>query len=218
MTAKVESLEIHADDWTTYRGNNARTDVSEVAIPSNVKLAWTAEVCRDALPTAPVTAGGMVFVADRTGAVQALDRDGKLVWKAYTAGPIYYPPAVAHDRVYVGSADGRVYAFAPRAMADSCGRIESVRKITGFRFTTHLVSAWPVAGGVVVDGDTVYAAAGITHYDGTHVVALDAVTGTVKASNSTSGTLRAGSQQRHQHARRFDDRGWRTAISCRRRL
>jgi outer membrane protein assembly factor BamB len=52
-----------------------------------------------------------------------------------------------------------------------------------------LISAWPVSGGVVVEGDTVWAAAGITHYDGTHVVALDAVTGELKASNRDSGTL-----------------------------
>ncbi len=188
MTAKVESLDIHADDWATYRGNNARTDISRIAIPNHVKLAWTAEVCRDALPTAPVTAGGMVFIADRTGAVQAVDGDGKTVWKAYTAGPIYYPPTVAHDRVYVGSADGRVYALAARD-----GRFLWSYRVGPRDYWLpvydHLLSAWPVSGGVVVDGNTVYAAAGITHYDGTHVVALDAVTGEVKASNSTSGTL-----------------------------
>jgi outer membrane protein assembly factor BamB len=187
-TAKVESLDIHADDWATYRGNNARTDISKVAIPNGVKLQWTAEVCRDALPTAPVTAGGMVFIADRTGAVQAVDSDGKTVWKTYTAGPIYYPPTLAHDRVYVGSADGRVYALAARD-----GRfLWSYRvgpKDYWLPVYDHLVSAWPVSGGVVVDGNTVYAAAGITHYDGTHVVALDAMSGKLKASNSSSGTL-----------------------------
>ena len=52
-----------------------------------------------------------------------------------------------------------------------------------------LINAWPVAGGVVVDDGTVYAAAGIAHYDGTYVVALDALTGELKAHNSTSGTL-----------------------------
>ncbi len=130
----------------------------------------------------------MVFIADRTGAVQALDSDGKPVWKAYTAGPIYYPPTVAHDRVYVGSADGRVYALAAHD-----GRfLWSYRvgpKDYWIPVYDHLISAWPVSGGVVVDGNTVYAAAGITHYDGTHVVALDAVSGELKASNSTSGTL-----------------------------
>jgi outer membrane protein assembly factor BamB len=130
----------------------------------------------------------MIFVADRTGGVQALDDSGKLIWKAYTAGPIYYPPAVAHDRIYVGSADGRVYAFGARdgtflwsyQVGPNSDRIPVY---------DHLVSAWPVAGGVVVDGDTVYAAAGITHYDGTYVVALDALSGKLKHSNDTSGTL-----------------------------
>ncbi|QDV85051.1 outer membrane biogenesis protein BamB [Stieleria magnilauensis] len=188
IEAAVQSLDIHPGDWTTYRGNNARTDTSPVAIPEDVQERWAVQVCRDALPTAPVTAGDMVFIADRTGAVQAIDGEGKSVWKAYTAGPIYYPPAVAHDRVYVGSADGRVYAFAARD-----GRfLWSYRvgpKDYWISVYDRLVSAWPVAGGVVVDGDTVYAAAGITHYDGTHVVALDARTGALKVSNTTSGTL-----------------------------
>jgi outer membrane protein assembly factor BamB len=52
-----------------------------------------------------------------------------------------------------------------------------------------LISTWPVAGGVVVQDGVVYAAAGIAHYDGTHVVALDAVTGKVKWYNDTSGVV-----------------------------
>jgi outer membrane protein assembly factor BamB len=55
----------------------------------------------------------------------------------------------------------------------------------------QLISSYPVSGGVVVQDDTVYAAAGITHYDGTYVVALDARTGQVKARNETSGVLDA---------------------------
>ncbi|MEX2026189.1 MAG: hypothetical protein WEH44_02795, partial [Pirellulaceae bacterium] len=43
--------------------------------------------------------------------------------------------------------------------------------------------------GVVVQDGTVYAAAGIAHYDGTYVVALDAVSGAVQARNDTSGTI-----------------------------
>lgn len=186
--ASVPSLDVHAEDWSIYRGNNARTDVSAVAIPQDVTLEWTAKVCRDALPTAPVTAGGMVFIADRKGVVQAFDSDGKSLWKSYTAGPIYYPPTVAHDRVYVGSADGRVYAFAA-----GDGRFLWSFRVGPSDYWIpvydHLVSSWPVSGGVVVDGNTVYAAAGITHYDGTHVVALDAISGELIVSNTTSGTL-----------------------------
>ena len=51
------------------------------------------------------------------------------------------------------------------------------------------MSRWPVAGGVVVANGVVYAAAGLAHYDGTHVFALDAVTGKVKWHNSGSGSI-----------------------------
>ena len=139
---------------------------------------------------APVAAGGLVFVADRTGVVQAFNDTGKPVWKAYTSGAVYYPPAVAHDRVFVGSADGRVYAYeaATGRFLWSYRVAPQERRIPVFG---KLISRWPVAGGVVVEGDTVYAAAGITHYDGTYVVALDALTGKLKAENSTSGVISA---------------------------
>lgn len=192
ITAKdytqVASLEVHANDWATYRGDNSRSDTSKVAVPRAVKPKWTVDVSSKVLPTAPVTAGGMVFVADRSGAISAFDQQGKLSWKSYTSGPIYYAPTIAHDRVYVGSADGRVYAFA----AVDGRFLWSYRvgpQANWIPVFDNLISAWPVAGGVVVRGETVYAAAGITHYDGTYVVALDAKTGQLKVSNSSSGTL-----------------------------
>ena len=102
--------------------------------------------------------------------------------------PVYYPPVVAHDRVFVGSADGRVYAYEARTGRPlwnfRVAPAERVISVFG-----KLISAWPVAGGVVVHGDTVYAAAGLTHYDGTYVVALDALTGRLKTANVTSGAL-----------------------------
>jgi len=171
-----------------YRSDNARSDFSQVAIPTSVKKSWTVQICRDALPTAPVTAGGLVFVADRTGAIQAINSEGNVVWKRFTGGPIYYPPAIAHDRVYVGSGDGRVYAYAAVdgkfLWSYRVGPRENVISVYD-----SLISAWPVSGGVVVQDDVVYAAAGITHYDGTHVVGLNAKTGKLVASNRTSGTL-----------------------------
>jgi outer membrane protein assembly factor BamB len=187
---QVEPLGAHDNDWPSYRAGNARNDVASVSIPQGVELKWSTQVSSGELPTAPVVAGGLVFVADRSGAVRAFDKDGKQVWKTFTAGPIYYPPAVANDRVYAGSADGRVYALEART-----GRfLWSFRVAPQDRWIPvfgKLISVWPVAGGVVVDKGTVYAAAGITHYDGTYVVALDAATGKLKARNSNSGTLEA---------------------------
>ena len=184
----VASLGAHSADWSSYRGNNSRSDVTPVELPASVQLQWKVDVSAAELPTAPVVAGELVFVADRAGAVRAIDRTGKLVWTTYTAGPIYYPPAVADDRVYVGAADGRVYALEARS-----GRfLWSYRVAPQERWISvygKLISTWPVAGGVVVQNSKVYAAAGIAHYDGTYVVALDAVTGELKAHNSASGTL-----------------------------
>jgi outer membrane protein assembly factor BamB len=186
--ADVKPLAPRDGDWTTYRGSNARSDVSRVKLPDGVELLWQAEVAAGELPTAPVVAGGIVFVADRAGVVRALDEQGQPVWKQYTAGAIYYPPAVANSRVYVGSADGRVYAFEART-----GRFLWSYRVgpRDQRISVYdkLISSWPVAGGVVVQDGTVYAAAGLAHYDGTYVVALDAVTGQVKAENNSSGAL-----------------------------
>ena len=195
-----ESLVVHTDvtvttklpvkttDWLAYRGGNDRSDTTETDLPESVAHSWTMRIVEDELPTAPVAAGGYVFVADRTGAISAFDASGDKKWKSYANGPVYYPPSIHADRVFVGSADGRVYAF--EAMT---GRLlwtyrvaPQDRRIPVFG---KLVSRWPVAGGVVVQDGTVYAAAGITHYDGTYIVALDAVTGRLKARNDGSGVL-----------------------------
>ena len=186
--AQIPRLKIDPNDWATYRGGNDRADSTSLSLEAEVAQSWSAKVTSTDLPTAPVAAGGLVFVADRTGAVKAFDSKGKQLWQAFTSGPVYYPPSVAHDRVYVGSADGRVYAFA----AGTGSLLWSFRvapEDRWIRVYDKLVSRWPVAGGVVVEKDTVYAAAGITHYDGTIVVALDAVSGKLKARNADSGVL-----------------------------
>ncbi|MGE3781048.1 MAG: PQQ-binding-like beta-propeller repeat protein, partial [Pirellulaceae bacterium] len=184
----VPALDVQPGDWTTYRGTNARNDVTPLQVPANVQLSWQVQVSANELPTAPVAAGNMVFLADRSGAISAWNSQGERVWKSYTGGPIYYPPAIAHDRVYVGSADGRVYALAARTgrflWSYRVGPEDRLIPVYG-----NLISTWPVSGGVVVHEGSVYAAAGIAHYDGTHIVRLDAITGEPLAMNGDSGVL-----------------------------
>jgi outer membrane protein assembly factor BamB len=185
---RVDPLGQKPGDWVSYRANNSRSDAIDRKLPGDVKFKWKVDICESDLPTAPVVAGGLVFIADRTGVVRALDMDGKLVWKQYTGGAVFYAPAVADDRLFVGSADGRVYAFEART-----GRpLWSYRVAPEDRLVPifgKLVSLWPVAGGVVVEDGRVYAAAGLTHYDGTHVVSLDVKSGKLLAANNTSGQL-----------------------------
>ena len=183
-----QPLAMQEHDWPSYRGGNARHDRTAQTIPTTPDVAWKVPITEGELPTAPVTAAGRVFIADRTGCIQALDESGQNLWTAYAAGAIYYPPTIAHDRLYVGSADGRVYAFEA-----TTGRL-----LWKFRVSPNeqriavygsLINRWPVAGGVVVDDNSVYAAAGIAHYDGTYVVKLDAHSGELQAHNSSSGVL-----------------------------
>jgi outer membrane protein assembly factor BamB len=187
-SSRVSNLTTTNADWPTWRGDNQRSDKTSLQLPNGVKLAWLTEICSSDLPTAPVAAGGLVFIADRTGVVQAIDEAGRIVWKAFTAGPVYYPPSVAEGRVFVGSADGRVYTFEART-GRSLWTFRVAPQDRWISVFDRLLSRWPVAGGVVVENGTVYAAAGITHYDGTYLVALDAVTGKLKAKNDSSGRL-----------------------------
>ena len=183
----VKAFKTHAADWPVYQGSNQRMPFTRVAIPRDIHTAWQVSLSTARL-TAPVVAGNTVFVCDRKGAVQAIDAQGQPLWKAFTGGAIYFAPVVAQDRVFVGSADGWVYAFE----AATGRRLWRFRVgPSGRRIPVYgkLISTWPVAGGVVVRDGVVYAAAGIAHYDGTYVVALDAVTGKVKWYNDTSGTL-----------------------------
>ena len=188
--SSVEALNAKTNDWPAYRGDKQRTNTTAVKIPGNVKLKWTMKISSDDLPTAPVTGGGLVFTADRSGVIRATSKDGKPVLKSYTAGPIYYPPTISKSRLFVGSADGRVYAYEAKT-----GRLLWTFRV-GLKdqfipVFDKLISSWPISGGVVIDekNNTLYAAGGVTHYDGTYVVALNTSTGKLKSSNTTSGEL-----------------------------
>lgn len=185
----VEKLAILPGDWPCSGGDNRRTRATVANVPENVTRQWTFQTPSSARPTGPVTAGSLVFLGDDRGVLRALDATtGKVKWQAYTAGAIFQAPAVWDGRLYVGSADGRVYAFE----AATGRRLWTFRIAPEDRWIPvygRLTSTWPVAGGVVVEDGVLYAAAGIANYDGTHVCALDAVTGKLRWHNGRSGQL-----------------------------
>lgn len=178
-----------ADDWPTYRHDNQRSAATAARLAATPQLRWRKQVGdRDGL-TAPVTVGETLFLADRAGRVRAINAaTGAAKWLAYTGGPIWYPPTLADGRALVGAGDGWVYCLAA-ADGHLLWRFRAApadRRITLFG---QLVSTWPVASGVLVEGNMAYAAAGITDSDGTHVYALNVENGNLVWHNGSSGSL-----------------------------
>jgi outer membrane protein assembly factor BamB len=176
-------------DWPGYRGGSTRAALSQRIIPSEVEEVWRLQSPSKAEPTAPIAVGSLVFWSGHDGVVTAVQANsGKVAWTAFTDGAVRFSPEFEGGKLYVGSGDGRVH----------CLEAGSGRALWRFRaapadrkILVHgkILSNWPVGSGVLVAGGTVYAAAGITSYDGTHVFALDAATGEINWQNNTSSEL-----------------------------
>lgn len=185
----VAPFDVRPDDWPAWRRDNARTGITPVTLARGMAHWWTAQPDRPHIPTAPVAAGGLVLVGSDDGTVCAIDAaTGRPRWKAHTDGPIYFPPALAGGRAFVGSNDGHVYAFEA-ATGRLLWRFRAAPLDRRIPVYGQMMSTWPVAGGVVATDTTVYAAAGISHFDGTHVYALDAATGRIQWHNDSSGIV-----------------------------
>jgi outer membrane protein assembly factor BamB len=186
------------ESWPTYRRDNSRSVVISDSVPEKIELKWTWTPKSATLPTAPIVSWKQVLFGGQDGIVRSLDlASGELNWSAYTGGPIKYPPAAWEHHAYVGSGDGYVYCFSDSGRTVWRFRMAPVERVIPVYGT--LSSTWPVGGGVVVEDRTpkiengriedrgvVYAAAGISNHDGTHVFALDAMTGKIKWQQHSS--------------------------------
>ncbi|MHC4404354.1 MAG: PQQ-binding-like beta-propeller repeat protein, partial [Planctomycetota bacterium] len=193
---KVASLEIKEADWPTYRANNHRTSSTATRLarpnaPRDTRPApsWTYVPKQPHVPTAPTSAGGLVFAAGQDGKVRALDaRNGQVRWSFTTAGPIKALPTIWESRAYVGSGDGYVYALEA-ATGRLLWRFRAAPVERHIMVYGNLCSTWPVNTGVLVEDGVAYFAAGIIDCDGTYVYAVDARTGKIKWQNNSCGHL-----------------------------
>ncbi|HUU92860.1 MAG TPA: PQQ-binding-like beta-propeller repeat protein [Phycisphaerae bacterium] len=193
--AKVAALDVAADDWPTHRAGAAREARSNAAVPEKVSRLWEYKPKAAYDPTAPVAAGGMVFVSGSDGIVHAFDAaNGNPKWTAYTGGAVRYPPTIADGRAYVGSGDGWAYCFEA-ATGRPLWRFRAAPQERRIPVYGTLSSTWPVSSGVLVHDGVAYLAAGINNYDGTHLYALDAATGKIRWQNNSSGHLDAFSHR-----------------------
>jgi outer membrane protein assembly factor BamB len=78
---------------------------------------WKRRVSHKPIKGAIAYSGGLLFVGAYDGHVYCLTKDGGLVWRGsaqprlFGGSDFYSTPAVAYGRVYIGSTDGKVYAF-----------------------------------------------------------------------------------------------------------
>lgn len=182
--AKAES-----GDWLAYRGNSQRTSASTSTIASSSSTRWKFESQSGGEPTAPVIIGDRAYWSGLDGVVHAVNTtNGQAIWEAYTGGAVRFPPEYWNGRVYVGSGDGYVYCL-DAATGNILWKFRAAPVDRKIAVHGRLLSNWPVGGGVLVHEGVVYAAAGITSYDGTHVYALDATTGKLVWQNNRSSRL-----------------------------
>ncbi len=188
---EVSSFPSSSADWPTFRANNKGSATSEAVISEESRRLWWFTPDAAFSPTAPVAAGDLVFLSGSDGIVRALEAaTGEMRWKAYTGGAVRFPPTVWKGRVFVGSGDGWVYALEA-GTGKLIWRFRAAPAERKIPVYGSLLSTWPVASGILVEDGTAYFAAGIINIDGTHVYALDAVTGKIKWQNNTSGHLDA---------------------------
>ncbi len=195
--------ELIAADWPTYRMDAARSGYTSEPLPNQMCQRWvfraphapapawpSSERMRFDVVFEPIIVGKLViFGSSADDKVYALDsQTGSVQWTFFSDGPIRFAPAAWHDRLFVASDDGWLYALT---LAD--GHLlwkhrtgPNDRKMLG---NDRVISHWPARGGPVVLGDTVYYAAGIWPSDGVAIAALSAETGKPVWINTTAGGI-----------------------------
>ena len=188
-SAKIAPLRETGSEWPTFRANNTGTVTTSATVAEQNRAAWKNQPESATMPTAPTIASGMVFLGGDDGIVRALDAaSGKQLWTAYTGGAIRFPPTIWQGRAFVGSGDGWAYSFEAKT-GRLLWRFRAAPVERRIPVYGQLLSTWPAASGVIVENGVACVAAGLTDYDGTHVFALDAVTGKIKWQNNSSGVL-----------------------------
>ena len=108
----IAPLDISNRDWPTLRRNNDRSAATPVEVVAAAQQRWRAEPDQEFSPTAPVSAGGLVFVGGSDGNLRALDGDnGEVGWSYSTNFPIKQAPTIWEGRLFFGSGDGSIYCL-----------------------------------------------------------------------------------------------------------
>ncbi|MBN2291968.1 MAG: PQQ-like beta-propeller repeat protein, partial [Pirellulales bacterium] len=174
-----------------FRHDAGRYGTTLNRVAKDVSFAWKTDL-KGPL-TAPVAAGGLVFVAESDShRLNALDMStGSIVWQFTAGGRIDSPPTIHQGMVLFGSKDGRVYCLraADGQVAWKFLAAPLDRRIACF---DQLESVWPVHGSVLLRNGIAYCTAGRSTYldGGIHVYGLDPATGAILHQTTLEGPHR----------------------------
>lgn len=186
---EVADFESNDADWATFRGDLHRSSSTSAELAGPVKQRWQYAGASEQTLTAPVAAGGFVFIASNDGTIRAISAsDGQQRWQFATSSPIKAAPTIAGGRVYFGSGDGYAYCLEA-ATGKPLWRFRAAPVERHIMVYGNLCSTWPVNTGVTVRDGVAYFGAGIIDHDGTHLYAVDAKTGELKWQNNSAGHL-----------------------------
>lgn len=167
-----------ANDWPTYRHDNARSGFSDQALSPDLGKAWEANL--GGRLSAMTIAEGRAYVSQVDAhTLHALDAaTGKPLWHFIASGRMDSPPTVWKGRVLVGGMDGWVYCLRATDGA-MIWRFQGAPNSRQHGAFEQLESAWPIHGSVLVENDTVSFVAGRSVFldGGLRFLRLDAATG-----------------------------------------
>jgi outer membrane protein assembly factor BamB len=187
-----------AADWPAFRfdATHSGLNPAENAIAAGnvgaLATAWTAPTGNGVF-SSPAVANGRAYVGSDDGKLYAFDAAGATncaagpprtcspLWTAATGGAVRSSPAVANGNVYVGSDDGKLYAFDAEGAFNCAAGPPMTCLARWVTATGALVRSSPaVANGVVYVGS-----------DDAGVYALNATTGQVIWKTITGAAVRS---------------------------
>ncbi|MBZ0256631.1 PQQ-binding-like beta-propeller repeat protein [bacterium] len=200
----IQFQSVQAEDWPTYRKDNARSGVTTENLKAPLSLEWTHHAKHAPKPAWPgparrdgwhkvdnlkprvifdwayhiIAADGKVFYGsssdDKVYCVDA--KTGEELWSYFTDAPVRLAPSYDKGKLYVGSDDGNAYCLNANT-----GDLIWKRKPStmDYRVSGHnrMMSLWPVRSGVLVDDGKAYFTAGLFPIEGVYVTAHNAESG-----------------------------------------
>ncbi len=119
----------------------------------NGSLIWTYHA-HDAVKASPTLSGGTLYFGDYSGRLQAIsERSGRRIWISKSEGALlgsgtfYSTAAVVYGRVFLGSTDGRVYAYDA-----SSGRLDWAVQTGAYVYASPAVTNAPGLGPTIYLG------------------------------------------------------------------